>query len=264
MPEAIDTCSVCPRLCRHACPVAEGTAREAAVPATLATVLRRHRDGVIDTALATQAAALCVDCGRCMEACHLHVPLPDALASAWSAFGLVEAWGPVPAIEGSAQLVALETDDRSWAEALARRVGEPVGRWRIPGGVPWTSRGTPSWGRVSQALASVAAGRTVVVPDRASASALAAAGVPVRVLAEQLDEPAWAPSCAAGGACCGGHGPLAAVHPDDAARMAAQYPVEAPVADVGCAAHLRAHGRDVEDVVDRLLAWDAEEAEWAG
>ncbi len=65
MAEALDTCAVCPRLCRPACPVAMGSGREAAVPAVIAEVVRAWRDGRVGDDLAREAATLCVGCGGC-------------------------------------------------------------------------------------------------------------------------------------------------------------------------------------------------------
>src|SRR5690606_20430343 len=128
--DGIETCALCPRLCRHACPVAEGTRREAAVPALLAETLLAWRRGRVSDEVAREAATLCVDCGACQRACHLHRPLPGLLREARTALLPEPAVAPLGHVEGDGELVAVESDERRWAEALAARLGRPIARLR--------------------------------------------------------------------------------------------------------------------------------------
>jgi len=75
-------CALCPRLCRHVCPVAVGTGREAATPTAIMTTLLRWTRGEVDPDLAGQAAALCTDCGACEDACLVNQPVTDILRKA--------------------------------------------------------------------------------------------------------------------------------------------------------------------------------------
>lgn len=254
MPEVVDTCSVCPRLCRWACPVAEGTAREAAVPANLAAVVRGWRDGRAHDALAVEAATLCTDCGACTDACHLHLDLPGALAEARAALGVSsrpEAVGPV---EGEGTFIALIEGVEDWSEALSARLGQPVARWTTADHLGWEGRGHPGWDAHLDALVDAVGGRTVVTSTRPSERVLEAAGI-ARIALHELLEGPFVPVCGAGAACCGAHGPLAGHHPQDAARLASRAPIEGVWPDTACAAHLRAHGREgIRDVLDVLRA----------
>ena len=84
MPRAVDydLCAFCPRLCRHACPVAVGSGREAATPThVMAGVwgwLQEHRSAPEALAL----ASLCTRCGACTDACKLARPVDDLLTEA--------------------------------------------------------------------------------------------------------------------------------------------------------------------------------------
>ena len=252
--DVVDSCAVCPRLCRHACPVAEGTAREAAVPANLARIVRGWRAGLFDDALAAEAATLCVDCGACTDACHLHVPLPDALAAVRAERGVVPAPAPLRPIEGSGARVALHTDARAWSAALAERLGEPVAAWSTDDDLGWSGRGHPGWTVHLQRVRVHVGAREVITASQDAARVLAAAGVRVTSLAAALGLE-HAAGCGAGPTgCCGGRGPLREHHPADAARMAARMAWSGPLADPACRHHLRACGRvEAHDVVDVLL-----------
>jgi hypothetical protein len=259
----LETCALCPRLCRHACPVAVGSGREAAVPALLAQVVLRASEGALPAELGLQAATLCVDCGGCQEACHLHQALPAALLAARAA------WTPPPQVEAlqvptpGAEALAVEPDARSFARALAARLGFPVAPWKTGDGLGEALRGHPTWAERAAALRSIGQGRQVLVADGASARALTEAGVAYRWLPDLLPElAAGAPRCRdkeGGGSlrCCGGAGPLRRHHPATAGEVGRawlRHYGAGPVDDVRCAAHLREVGWCSTDVIDRLLA----------
>lgn len=250
---SLGTCTLCPRLCRSACPVAVSTAREAAVPTLIADVLLAWERHEVDAALARDAAALCTGCGACARYCHLGEPLPDRIRAAQHALGLTPAPDTLGVVEGEGWHVAVESDHRRWAEAFAGRIGAPVGRLRTSDGLGGEAVGGRAWASHASALRDVLRGRLPVVADGGSARALHAAGVPFAWLHEQPGLGGRA-SCAFGGAgCCGAAGPLRAQHPADAARMAARYVDDAVLSDVRCAAHLSACGHAVTDVVAQLM-----------
>lgn len=74
------TCAFCPRLCRHRCPVAVATAREAAVPTAMMTAVWRALTGEIDRAAALEATRYCLGCDACTAHCKHHLPVADLLA----------------------------------------------------------------------------------------------------------------------------------------------------------------------------------------
>lgn len=259
----VDTCTLCPRLCRHACPVAAGTGREAAVPTLIADAVLAWRRGEADADLARAALALCVDCGRCESACHLHQPLPDALGEARHALGLATAAAALAAVEGEGEDVAVEAR-RPFAAALARVLGRPVARWGTADSLGAAGRGGPGWAAHLAGIRAALGGRRAVTADGDVARVLASAGVAWAWLHDVVD-PGGADGLRSGcvgaplaGAlgCCGGGEALVAGAPDEARRLAARWVREGGprVADVRCASHLRAQGYLVEDAVDRLLA----------
>jgi hypothetical protein len=252
---ALDTCSLCPRLCRAVCPVANGTHREAATPTAIADVLRAWRRGQVSNEDALQAATLCVDCGACQSFCHVDSPLPDAIASARADLGWMPSVAPLGRIEGEGDWVAVESDERPWAAALAARIGAPVARLATRDALGAAMLRRAGFAARASALRVMFEARMPVVADGGCAVVLAAAGVPFRWLDDVVGQTAEA-SCARGGAgCCGGAGPLAAHHPADAARMARAWSSgrSGALADSRCAAHLRAAGLVAVDSVDRLM-----------
>lgn len=74
-----ETCAWCPRLCRHVCPVAVATGREAATPTAMMTVALLAERGSVSPALAEAAASLCLSCGACTDHCKNRVPVAVAL-----------------------------------------------------------------------------------------------------------------------------------------------------------------------------------------
>lgn len=264
---SFDTCSLCPRLCRSACPVATGTGRELAAPAWIGTVLRDWERGVASDDDARYVATLCVDCGGCRDLCHLHVPLPELLRTVRARLVAPPPPAPLAPIVGSGDVV-VEADERPLAAILARRSGRTVARWPTPDRLGVHAIEAPDWSSHAAAIRAAVGARTVVTQDGGVARALDAAGVGYQWASSWLGETDAADvgSCATGGvrplACCGGAGPLAAHHPDDAARVGDRF-VErldpgsdrgstegAPVlADARCRDHLRRHA--LRDRIDR-------------
>lgn len=75
------TCAFCPRLCRHVCPVAVATAREAAVPSAMMTAAWLALEGRLDRPDALLATRYCLGCGACTDHCKHHVPVAERLAA---------------------------------------------------------------------------------------------------------------------------------------------------------------------------------------
>lgn len=261
------TCSLCPRLCRPACPVAVGSLREAAVPAAIARVVVDWDRGRTSPELAAQAVTLCVDCGACEAWCHLGMPLPEILREARAELlpePLVE---PLRAVEGEGRWLAIECDGRPLAEALSRRLGEPVRRWFTADALGAAAVEHAAWSRrAAEIRRAVAGAEFVVTVDGGVGRALAAAEVPFKWLHEAV--PALAgglAGCRMTGdrplACCGGADPLRHHHPDDARRLGRAWLARATtqrVLDGRCRNHLLAcGGLEVTDPLDRLLSEDS-------
>ncbi|MBI4820709.1 MAG: (Fe-S)-binding protein [Deltaproteobacteria bacterium] len=65
----IATCASCPRLCRHACPVAEAQARETSSPWNLVVTSGLLKRGRIEAESVGALPWSCSSCGACTEAC---------------------------------------------------------------------------------------------------------------------------------------------------------------------------------------------------
>ena len=255
------TCALCPRLCRTSCPVATGAAREAAVPSFLAIVLGEWEQGRVDDATALEAATLCTDCGACQDRCHIDRPLPHLLRTARAQLVAPPRMDPLEAIEGDADLVAVEADERPLARALEVSLGRPVARWPTADRLGVAAIEHPVWQRRIEHLREAAGSREIVVVDGGVAQALASAAIGFRWLHE-LDRSltVGSGSCQAGGdrplACCGAAGPLASHHPEDAKRVGSVWLARADdwrVADGRCRSHLRQCGAEATDPLDELL-----------
>lgn len=264
MADRLGPCVLCPRLCRTACPVATGSSREAAVPAMIAGVLHEWREGRLPASMAAEAATLCTDCGACQDLCHIHQPLPALIVAARTELLPPPSIEPLRPSTGVGDLVAVEADDRPWAAALAASLGKRVARWVTADGLGVEAVGWPMWEARAAALVARAAGKTIVVADGGSARALREAGVSVVWLHTLVPEAReGCGSCETDGptpiACCGGAGPLAAHHPEDAGRVAAWWLERAGTAEVRdarCRAHIARSGAAPRDTVDRLLLGD--------
>jgi ferredoxin len=269
----VDICAFCPRLCRHVCPTAVGSGREAATPTAMMTGVWAWLSGHVDGDVAWSNAALCTDCGACTAACKLDRPVADLLSKARGATAKAPAPPSPPDIEGDGELVAVETDGRRWAEALAARLGEPVARMRSPDELGEHlldhDRALNDHGRNLRARIG---DRTLVIASGGAWRVAQATGLRSRHLQDLAPVPADAaafrpctgpapdgPGCEDALACCGAAAPLPAAHPaiagevgrDAAARLGGEAHV---TSDARCANWLRAHGARVTDPVDHLLA----------
>ncbi len=266
------TCALCPRLCRHVCPVAVATGREAATPTAIMTTLMRWTRGEVDPDIAGEAAALCTECGACEEACGVDQPVIDILQRAREALLAPVSVDPLQMVEGGATMVAIECDERSWAEALSGHLGRGVARLRTTDHLGVNRLDHPlSATDHLVAIRDRLGGRTAVVSCHSCARAAQAARnhtVHLQDLAPmpaegkvhhpchgpQLseDRPANTP------ACCGASGPLRRIHPESAADLLTHAvraigPAAVCSPDTRCAQHLRTAGASVTDPVTHLL-----------
>lgn len=256
------TCALCPRLCRSACPVASGSGREASVPALIAGAMLEIERGTLEPGLAREVLTLCTDCGACQDHCHLHVPLPEALRAARAEHVPRPAVEPLCPIEGEGALVAVESDARPLAAALARELGEPVRRWRTADHLGVAALHHAGAEQRLARLRDHVGDLRVVVISGGVAEVLSAAGVGFSWLHEVAQGVGVGEgSCRLGGerplACCGGAGPLREHHPADARRVGElwlQRSDEWIVRDARCREHLVACGGTMSDPLDALIA----------
>ena len=78
--KGLDTCSFCPKLCYHACPVVKETAREAHTPWGLVTLANLAHKRIIP--FSNELAAnlyQCLDCMGCWSACDINNNVPALL-----------------------------------------------------------------------------------------------------------------------------------------------------------------------------------------
>ena len=79
--KALRYCTYCPRLCRFACPVAHGEARETTTPWGKMRLLHLIDQGMFEAdASALEVLNHCISCGRCQSYCRHDVPVAEILA----------------------------------------------------------------------------------------------------------------------------------------------------------------------------------------
>lgn len=253
-----DTCRLCPRLCRDACPVASATS-EAAVPTFLAEVLDRNERGALGDDAARDVLTRCTDCGGCQSHCHLHRPLPEWLRAARARLLPRPPVAPIGEVDGPEGAPVLVAADERHEGPIPGLGAVAVLRTRDRLGVAALEHGELDvhFAQLRVRLQ----GRQVLAADGGVGAVLRAAGIPFRWLWEAVSDPAPAQgSCGCGGerglSCCGGAGPLAAHHPEDAARVARLFAARggAEVRDARCRDHLRTAGIPARDTLDRLRA----------
>lgn len=261
--EQLGACTLCPRLCRHICPVAAGSGREAATPSAIATLLRDWQAGRAPAELAAQASTLCVDCGACQEHCYLDRPLPAALREARSQLLSGVAPEPLAAVQGDGSWCAIEADERELGQVARELLQQPVRVLRTGDRLGAAAVEHPAlFGPHAAALRGLLGGYTLLVLDGGVARVLRAAGLEFRWLHEiSAVAPHALGSCECPGstprACCGGAEPLVRHHHEDAIRVGRAF-LRADglrvLRDARCREHLRRAGGSVTDVLDVLLA----------
>lgn len=271
-PGEYDLCTFCPRLCRHVCPVAVGSAREAATPTSMMSGPWMHAAGLLGATDAGALAALCTSCGACTAHCHLHRPVSDLLAEARADLLPPARAADLEEVEGDADWIAVEADDRPWAALAAARLGRPLARLRTTDHLGEALLDHPeAFAAHAAALRERVGQRALVVADLGCLRVARAAGLPALHLAELLpllgDEPVFHPcqgprldgeAPPEALACCGAAPPLSIWHPEiatEVARAAVRHldgnAVRCP--DARCATALRAAGATVRDPLSDLF-----------
>lgn len=257
-----EICAYCPRLCRHVCPVAVGTAREAATATAMATGALLVLRGAWTEEEGRAATSSCIGCGACTTHCKLHVPIGDRLAAFRARTVAPPAPAPLAPIEGDARLVCVITDG-DWSGAWARANAVAAARLRTSdslGHAAWRAGNTS----VPGAVAAHFAGRDAVTASGSVAEVLAAAGVSVRRVAGPPADRHFH-TCHGGAlpspdqlACCGRREGLPERDPDAARAVAEENVRLLAGAEVGCddeecARWLVGHGAHVVGPTDALI-----------
>lgn len=172
-----DHCSLCPKLCRHVCPVATATGREAATPTAIATVLAAYSKGWVSKDMANMAATLCIDCGACSEHCHSEIPLAEMLSTFRSSELPAEEVEPLGSIQGSHPVTLVQVDQRPVATALSAALGHKVSVLQTTDRLGLASLGTVGFEEHAGYINRLLKDRDVVCYDEGVAEILLAAGI---------------------------------------------------------------------------------------
>lgn len=263
---AIETCALCPRLCRHSCPVAVGTGLESTTPTAIMALLVHPQQ---QPELSRAAVDLCTQCGACEDHCGLDQPVRSLLAEARAALHPpLPPWNP-PIIHGHSQTVAVICGTTDWSADLSAVTDQDVATLHTTDHLGEVHRArTDATAATLERLETLFNGRTAVVECHTCREALEAASVSVEMLDALLprrpSRPTWRTCrCAASPGvrtlqnCCGARGPLSTTHPSLANEMAHSLrkrldgqAVYTP--DARCAAHMQGAGANVIGPVDLL------------
>ena len=85
-------CSLCPRMCRYACPVSNGAADETATPTAMIQAWKEAQAGRLSWKAAADAVSRCTGCMACQAPCEFDQDVPSMLyqarAQAWTNGGV--------------------------------------------------------------------------------------------------------------------------------------------------------------------------------
>jgi len=275
MSATVDTCALCPRLCRHKCPVAVATGLESTTPTAIMTqvVLARHNP---KTPVAS-AVDLCTRCGQCQDACGIDQPVVSLLDQARTDHQPKPDPWVAPEIMGSADRVAVICGDFNWTDSLRSALKTNLAELHTSDhlGEPHRIR-TDTLSTTLQEIRTIFGDRTAITSCHTCQLALKAADIDTTLLADLLDEqhalPRWrtcqcehGPGVSVTVRCCGARAPLQDRHPDLALSMACDVKRRLDgqavyIEDSRCSAHLRAAGANTTDPVNRLRTMEMSDA----
>jgi len=270
MSNSTKTCALCPKLCRHVCPVAVGTGLESATPTAIMSeiMLSEAKRPISNTA--QNALNLCTRCNLCADFCGVDQPVVDLLDTARTQIvAPPPKWTP-PTIQGHAPTVAILCDHHAWDEALYRVTGQEMATLRTPDHLGEQHRiRTDTKADVISAIAKVMQGRTAITSCGTCREALQEASITVEAIevVSQLVPrlPTWrtchcepGPSVDTIIRCCGARAPLLTSEPDLSNTIAAEVGRRLDgqaifVPDTRCAAHLQNAGVQAVGPIDPLL-----------
>lgn len=267
----VDTCALCPKLCRHVCPVAVATGREAATPSAIFAEVLVADLHPGEPHVAEQALGLCTRCGACSNFCGVDQPVPRMLEEARARHQPpLSPWSPPP-VRGHATTVAVVCGDRDWSGPLADALNQDLALLLTHdhlGEMHRTRHDTHQ--QTIEQIALLLQGRTAISSCGTCVEALNEADVTVESIESSANHhpalPRWR-TCmcepgrgvSTGVTCCGARGPLSTEHPLLSVAMADELVQRLDgqrvfVADTRCASHLRQRGASVVSPTDPLFS----------
>jgi ferredoxin len=265
----VDTCALCPRLCRHVCPVAVATGLESPTPSAIMTeVMLAEGPGSAQHEVAA-ALDLCTRCGHCEDFCGVGQPVVALLDAARTRHQARPNTWNAPAIQGHALAVAIICGPHDWSAALAQDTGTTLSQMLTSDHLGEIHRiRNDTAPEVISALKRSFQGRTAITSCGTCKAALIAAEVAVESIESVCQSvpplPTWrtchcepGPSVDTLTRCCGARAPLATSESTLAASMATFIRRRLDgqsvyVPDTRCAAHLQSVGVSAVGPADHL------------
>ena len=270
MSSSTKTCALCPKLCRHVCPVAVGTGLESTTPTAIMTeiMLAESKKPIPNTAI--DALNLCTRCNQCADFCGVDQPVVALLDSARTQLEAPPPrWIP-PTVHGHSPTVAILCDERAWHEPLSKLTGQEMATLRTPDHLGEQHRiRTDTKNEVISALAKLMQGRTAITSCGTCRTALQDASITVEAIhvVSQLVPPlpTWrtchcdpGPSVDTVIRCCGARAPLMIAESELSDTIAAEVGRRLDgqaifVPDTRCATHLQNAGVQAVGPIDPLF-----------
>ena len=124
---AFEKCTFCPKLCRHACPVATVSGRESATPTAMMSAYWAQKKGILTKEQASAGIDFCTSCGACTLACKDDQPVATLLFEAAKNLRPVANPPDLPKIYGTGEFIIMSPDGRDWSKTLQRKIEKTVG-----------------------------------------------------------------------------------------------------------------------------------------
>ncbi len=259
MSNAVDTCALCPKLCRHVCPVAVATSLESATPTSImGEIMLVNRRFETDNT-AHEAVDLCTRCGKCEEFCGVDQPVVSLLDDARTRLQAAPPkWVP-PKIVGHSPTVAVVCGDQDWSKPLEGLTSQKMAVLATSDHLGELHRiRTDTRSEVIAAIEKLMQGRTAITSCGSCRKALDDASVPtesITMVSQTLPPlPTWrtchcmpGPSVNTVVKCCGARSPLINSNPKISNKIAEEVGRRLDgqaifVPDTRCAAHLKQSG----------------------
>ena len=270
-----DACALCPRLCRHACPVAVATGLESTTPTAIMTNLILHQHNPQSDL--SNGIDLCTRCGQCEAVCGIDQPVVAILDEARTMHQPAPKEWTVPEIIGKGSHVAIISGPYDWSTTLKKTLNIECAQMFTTDhlGELHCIR-TDTRAGVHEKLSTALGSKIAIVSDHTCLQTLRAAGCQAIHLSSLIDTakvgPRWRTcGCEHGPGidtlihCCGAKAPLSASHPEISEMIAndlrRRFQGQAVyIEDSRCSAHLKAAGAQVKDAIDHLQSMETSNA----
>ena len=273
MSSSIETCALCPKLCRHVCPVSVATSLESATPSAIMTELMMANGPLHLENSASESINMCTRCGQCSDFCGVDQAVVELMDDARTRLEPPPPPWTEPVISGHHQTVAIICGSTAWDKPLTELIGQPMATLVTNDHLGESHRMRMDTRQdVIAKIEKIMQGRTAVTSCSTCREALEEANVPTETIVMASKRvpplPTWrtcrcepGPSVNTVIKCCGARAPLAIAKPKIANMIAEEVARRLDgqaifVPDTRCAEHLQNAGAQAVGPIDTLFDMD--------